>query len=131
MGEKKKVDKRRRRTREGLKSCVFGMYKRSARRRSYAFELELEEFLELCQKPCAYCGQKPSMSAAAWLNSILSDEDFFFNGIDRFDNEKGYIKGNVLPCCPTCNFLKGKLTVRDLIDHILKMLPKLWKMELK
>ena len=45
---------------------------------------------------------------------LVSDQCFYCNGplpigggIDRLDNSKGYITGNVVPCCFRCNNLKG------------------------
>lgn len=35
---------------------------------------------------------------------------FIYQGIDRVDSDKGYVTGNVLPCCRICNCAKGTLT---------------------
>ena len=45
----------------------------------------------LITQECHYCGEKTDKA----------------NGIDRKDNDQGYIHGNVLPCCSTCNYAKG------------------------
>ena len=31
------------------------------------------------------------------------------HGLDRLDNQKGYVIGNVVPCCTSCNRRKGGL----------------------
>jgi hypothetical protein len=61
--------------------------------------LTREQFIELVEKPCCYCGEvKPSMGV----------------GLDRIDNSKGYTMGNVQPCCGDCNQLRGdRLTVEE------------------
>jgi len=46
----------------------------------------------ICQN-CHYCGTPGSVEKPV--------------GIDRKDNDQGYIHGNVLPCCSMCNYLKG------------------------
>jgi hypothetical protein len=68
----------------------FCIYKKGAKKRKKEFALSFEEFNELWQKPCYYCGEKIE-----------------FIGIDRFNNNKGYIAGNIVPCCWKCNSLKG------------------------
>ena len=30
-----------------------------------------------------------------------------FTGIDRMDNAVGYEKQNIVPCCKSCNYMKG------------------------
>ena len=37
------------------------------------------------------------------------------NGIDRVDNKKGYTRGNCVPCCSMCNYMKGKYRVEEFI----------------
>lgn len=36
-----------------------------------------------------------------------SYESFRWNGIDRIDSAKGYVEGNVVPCCKFCNEMKS------------------------
>ena len=59
---------------------------------------------------CSYCGGPLGLKGV---------------GIDRRDSNKGYIKGNVVACCGTCNNLKGTylsqqetLLVIDLLKKI-------------
>ena len=87
---------------------MFSLYKKSAQRRSLDFDLTIEDFINIIQKPCVYCGEQPS-------------EDSGRNGIDRIDNILGYIKGNLTPCCIKCNQMKGKRTVIDFLQHIKKI----------
>lgn len=51
----------------------------------------------------------------------------FLNGIDRVNNDLGYINNNVVSCCKTCNLAKSSLTliefknwINNLIKHTLK-----------
>ena len=51
--------------------------------------------------------------------------DYTYNGIDRVDNEKGYVHGNVEACCGTCNFLKGNLSLAEFHAAILRIIERL------
>jgi hypothetical protein len=44
-----------------------------------------------------------------------------YNGIDRVDNEKGYLVENCVPCCFTCNSLKKSVT-KSIIEKAYKFL---------
>ena len=49
----------------------------------------------------------------------LSSQDFFYcgkaapNGIDRLNNEIGYLESNCVACCKHCNYVKGNLSNED------------------
>lgn len=63
--------------------------------------LTKEECIELWQQPCHYCSK--SLIGAQGLS------------LDRINNNLSYIKGNVLPCCGTCNKIRNKfLTVEEM-----------------
>lgn len=87
-------------------------YKKSARERGYDFELTDETFRHLTSKSCYYCGQiadRPAPRAKG------TNGDYLYNGIDRIDNNKGYIDGNVRTCCKQCNIAKGVLSESDFL----------------
>ena len=54
-----------------------------------------EDIVGLIQQACHYCGCAPVWPAVV--------------GIDRKDNNQGYVYGNCLPCCSQCNYMKGTL----------------------
>ena len=56
--------------------------------------ITVEQYNELHELPCYICDKKFS--------------NMHSNGIDRFDNSKGYIIENCKPCCWGCNCMKGK-----------------------
>mmetsp|Transcript_31693 Transcript_31693/g.74026 ORF Transcript_31693/g.74026 Transcript_31693/m.74026 type:complete len:490 (-) Transcript_31693:174-1643(-) len=57
-----------------------------------------EEFKKIVAMPCHYCGK-------------ASDPPRHHNGLDRLDNSlRLYSAANVVSCCGTCNFAKGKFT---------------------
>jgi deferrochelatase/peroxidase EfeB len=43
------------------------------------------------------------------------------NGLDRVDNNRGYVFSNVVSCCFKCNQMKGKLSVQEFLNHIIKV----------
>lgn len=62
---------------------------------------------ELLNKPCMYCGDTVIHAGS---------------GVDRIDSEIGYVEGNVVPCCPTCNNMKNTLSKENMLQHMLKVL---------
>ena len=69
---------------------VFYRYKSEAKRRNRIFKLSQNELWALVTQPCFYCG------------NIEKN----FNGVDRIDNNIGYVLNNCVPCCSICNFMK-------------------------
>ena len=79
-------------------------------------DLSFEQFLELSQQNCFYCGCYPANGHNGYTRSHkkkysearIRDGYFQYNGLDRVDNTRGHDKDNVVPCCEPCN--KAKLT---------------------
>lgn len=88
-------------------------------KRGLTCNLSSEEVLKLIKSNCHYCGGGFSNT----LNYIQPNFRYTFNhnGIDRIDSSKGYIKGNVVSCCKTCNVSKMDLSYDDFINHIKKI----------
>lgn len=85
---------------------LFGNYKDRAIRKNLEFKLNKEEFKELTKQNCYYCNIEPRQV----LKKIKYKGNYIYNGIDRVDNNKGYILDNVIPCCGMCNKAKRHLT---------------------
>lgn len=66
------------------------VFLRKAYQRIDACDLSTAEVAELIKQPCTYCG--------------TTEEN---RGLDRVDNDKPHVKGNVVPCCAPCNFARG------------------------
>jgi hypothetical protein len=96
---------------------VFLSYKNKAKKRNLNFEISEDEFRKITKENCFYCGEEPS--------SIEKGENHYgiyvYNGIDRVDNSKGYITGNIVPCCGNCNFAKRKMNVPEFYKWIRKV----------
>ena len=75
-----------------------------------------DDFKEIIFKDCFYCKTN-------WT-SINLDTGTKFNGIDRVDSSKGYIKGNIVPCCAYCNVGKAELSIKDFYRMIARITKK-------
>lgn len=78
-----------------------------------------KELLNLLKANCHYCNEEPS-------NEMNYKQKYFsytfkYNGLDRIDSSKGYIKGNVVTCCKKCNLAKSDLSYKEFINHIKKI----------
>ncbi len=93
-------------------------YRNNATARNLDFLLTQDEFKNLTSQPCHYCGRL-AIQVAKSENGY-----YFYNGIDRIDNSRGYQLDNCVPCCGQCNWAKKDLTydeflswIRDLLAH--------------
>lgn len=87
------------------KRGIYNKYKRDARRRDIAWNLDYNQFFAYIREPCYYCGTVGSLCVPT------SQEDiYYYNGIDRVDNRRGYFLDNCVPCCNECNRSKGIMT---------------------
>ena len=84
----------------------YQKYKDNAKKRNYCFYLTFKQFVSFWQKSCYYCGSE--------IKTI---------GINRKDNNVGYILENCVPCCWSCNkFKRNKST-----EHFIFMCKKIAK----
>ena len=82
----------------------FIVYRNRAKHRKIAFDLTLEIFNEYWQKPCYYCGNK--------IDTI---------GLDRINNDIGYLEDNIVSCCRECNIMKRAMTQKHFINQCKKI----------
>lgn len=74
---------------------------RKAYERIDACDLTTDEVRALVEQPCIYCG--------------TTEEN---RGLDRIDNGRAHVRGNVQPCCTSCNIMRGdRFTVEEM--HLL------------
>jgi hypothetical protein len=85
------------------KHVIWNHYVKGAKKRGIHFAISKTLFESLIMKPCFYCDDKKEGEV---------------HGIDRVDNQKGYIEENVVPCCETCNVLKGSQHPQEFIDKM-------------
>jgi len=97
-------------------------YKRRAEKTGLEFTITREQFREISQRPCHYCGAPPSHTSRRGKRKqrgvFLTGNhlsQFAYNGLDRKDSSKGYTLKNVVPCCGTCNHAKHTMSYEDFI----------------
>lgn len=93
-------------------NTLFFIYGKDAKKRGYEFSLSKEKFVELTKQNCIYCGIEPSLLYKHRKN-IEDDRGYIYNGIDRKINSLGYTIENSVPCCKTCNVMKGSMLFEE------------------
>lgn len=86
-------------------TCGYKDYNRRAMNKNIAFEITKDEFNEIKEKDCYLCGKKNS--------------NIHKNGVDRINNELGYIISNVKSCCGDCNYMKNKFDLNVIKEKML------------
>lgn len=97
---KEKIKKIQRKYNKTLK-CRYLDYKKGAVARGLEFNLSKEYFSMFWNSQCYYCGS-----------------DIETIGIDRINNELGYVENNCVSCCETCNRAKLDLNFEDWISYL-------------
>jgi hypothetical protein len=85
----------------------IGSYKRCAKSKNLEWTLTDEEAGCMLNSACVYCGH--------------DDMSIRLNGIDRLDQQGNYTNDNTVPCCWTCNFMKGCADPLTFIDQCKKI----------
>jgi hypothetical protein len=85
------------------KHVIWNHYVKGAQKRNINFALSKTRFNELILLPCFYCNYK---------------KDGEVNGVDRLNNNSGYQEDNVVPCCETCNIMKGSQHPQEFVDKL-------------
>jgi len=86
---------------------LYSRCKTDAKERGKEFRISKKEYEIMAKSNCHYCGMSPQPNAAGVA----------VNGIDRLDNESGYLPLNTVPCCWDCNRSKGELTHEEFVAH--------------
>lgn len=98
---------------------LFYRYKKQAKDRNILFKLSVDYFKILTKGKCYYCNSNPSYSVKRCEPKL--NGDYIYNGIDRINSNKGYIKENVVSCCAVCNKMKNNMSESDFLDCILNI----------
>jgi hypothetical protein len=97
---------------------LFRQNAASARARGHEWQLAFGQFVSLITAHCHYCGSPPK-ERSAFRFRRSGNERFRINasGIDRADSSRGYVDGNCVPCCWSCNTAKSDNTQQDHINR--------------
>ena len=106
----------------GFISQMYANYRVAAKRRNLNFELTFGDFSNLIKQNCHYCDSSPiSKENRADVKRGSFKEIISVNGVDRVDNNLGYVVTNCVPCCSICNRAKRTLSYQDFISWINKI----------
>lgn len=83
--------------------------KRRAAERGKEWAISDEEARKCFVSDCQYCGRKSQWD----LRVMPIGSKIRPNGIDRVNNDLGYIPGNCVPCCYECNHSKNDRSLED------------------
>lgn len=93
--------------------------------RGWESDLTLDQLKIISLLNCAYCGKEPSnihrvkyRVDGVYKRRPDSSMEICYSGIDRVDSTKGYLSGNMVPCCFACNGVKSKLPLDDFMALI-------------
>lgn len=92
---KRAISKKRKKDME-----AWHTYRCNAKAKNIAFELSQQQFMDLREKRCTYCGASGP------------------GGIDRLSSGGGYVTGNVVACCAVCNYAKRKMPVSEFLSWV-------------
>lgn len=91
-------------------NSLYLSLKNRAKKKELIFNISKKIFKSLSSKNCYYCNTVPIQEMKTYKNT----PSYFYNGLDRIDNSKGYTVDNVLTACGRCNKLRGtELTVEE------------------
>jgi hypothetical protein len=93
------------------KNALYATYRSGAFHRGLEWNVGFEEFQGIVTGNCAYCGVEPHRPFR--VKDKKHRGIFKYNGVDRIDNSKGYVTGNLVSCCKHCNISKNNLNYSD------------------
>lgn len=82
-------------------------------------EMKFNDFFELSQQNCYYCGSEPDNLQNAYKGdpnsapATIAAGDFRYSGLDRVDNNLPHTRENCVPSCKFCNYAKRDRSVKD------------------
>lgn len=98
--------------------AAYSRIKKDARSADRVFDIKIEEFRFLCQQNCFYCDSTPSNLITYRGQNSFTFRYFMYSGLDRINNDVGYTRQNVVPCCIICNRAKNSMPFKDFIDWL-------------
>jgi hypothetical protein len=110
---------------DNVNSSMWSSIKGVFNDRYYDGDLTADQFYQLSQSNCFYCGQAPlnvTKYRGKWIRPETADASVFtYNGLDRVDSGLSHNYENVVPCCKYCNFTKRNMSFDDFIHWVEKI----------
>lgn len=106
---------------EASKHSVYKSYINRSKKKNISFEFTKEEFIDLTQNKCHYCGRQPKTVVGTVIGKNYKrhrNGEFIYNGLDRLDSKIGYTKNNVVTCCEICNKAKRDMPKEEFLSWI-------------
>jgi hypothetical protein len=94
---------------------MFTKYRSSAKAKGREFKLTSFQFYKLILGDCSYCGSPPRKRSFKVNKKRVTGR---LNGVDRVDNNLGYVDSNCVSCCSDCNYIKGELSEKEFHKQI-------------
>lgn len=117
---------------EAALNGLYASYKRNAKNKGFIFLLSKQEFKFITSQNCFYCDSPPSQQFPfkSYIDKMKKTNKsingfYIYNGIDRQDNNQGYILNNCVAACNNCNYIKSDWNVIQLKQHLIKMMIKM------
>jgi hypothetical protein len=98
--------------------------------------ISFEEFLNLSQQNCEYCGSAPTRTRNVFIDEknlrkysqkSKDNGDFVYNGLDRVDPKLPHTLENVVPCCWDCNWAKNNLSLKEFDERFLRLVNNMFE----
>lgn len=93
-------------------SVAMGRYKFRAKKMGKKFDLTSEQFAKIIQQPCVYHPEHTRSEIA------YRGKKYLRVGLDRLNNDEGYVIGNVLPACSDCNVARMDKTFDEFLSWL-------------
>lgn len=97
---------------------LFCDYRIKAKQRSLDFFIDKKNLISMANKRCHYCNSEPRNTK----KHKSLEYSIQYNGIDRLNNDIGYILENCVPCCYFCNQAKHSMTVDKFKDWVMSLM---------
>lgn len=109
------------------KNSWLSCYNQKIKKYDRNFNLSKNYFYLLLQTKCFYCGKEPKCNYMNVDIENIETQDVynFYSSVDRINNNKGYVYGNVIP---SCNMIKKDYDYDIFLKHM-EHITIFWKSE--
>lgn len=94
---------------------LYDAYAPAAKRRNIEFKLTKKQIKEFLFKNCYYCGREPRNKAKLGRIKV---KEILYHGIDRVNNDMGYVVENCVTACRMCNIAKNNYSLQEFQNWI-------------